>query len=311
MTTALIAEDESLLAETLRDSLANVWPALEIIGLAHDGEAALAAIDQYRPDVVFLDIRMPRKSGLEVAQALALGLPVAGGYAQPYVPLIVFVTAYDQYAIDAFESVAADYLLKPVSEERLARCTARVKDRLQARDLARSQAADLARDPARLQSGVAGAESGEASLTVAADVLAAMAGGLPALQQLMQALAGQLSGQGGASNRLRFIRASLGDVIRQIPVEAVLYLEAQDKYVAVVTRDATALVRAPLSELLAALDPDRFVQIHRSTVVRVDAIDTIRRDLTGRQFVHLRELAGGRAVKLPVSRQYSAQFRGL
>ncbi|MBK8765176.1 MAG: response regulator transcription factor [Burkholderiaceae bacterium] len=307
MTTAVIAEDETLLAETLAELLDKVWPDLRVAAIAPDGEAALAAIRAHRPDVVFLDIRMPRKSGLEVAQALAQG---AGGHAAQgegalstdaetgYAPLVVFVTAYDQYAIDAFESAAADYLLKPVSEERLERCVARVRDRLAQRERARSAVAGAAEADVR---------AGEAPLASAAEL-----GQLPALQQLMQALAGQLPGRlDAAGTRLRFIRASLGDVIRQIPVDEVLYLEAQDKYVAVITRDSTALVRTPLSELLAALDPDRFVQIHRSTVVRVDAIDTIRRDITGRQFVHLRERAGGREVKLPVSRQYAGQFRGL
>jgi len=310
MTTAVIAEDETLLAETLAELLDKVWPQLQVAAIAPDGEAALAAIRAHRPDVVFLDIRMPRKSGLEVAQTLAQGLGGQAGQGSAgdatqsadvepgYAPLVVFVTAYDQYAIDAFESAAADYLLKPVSEERLERCVARVRDRLAQRERARSAVAGAAEADVR---------AGEAPLASAAEL-----GQLPALQQLMQALAGQLPGRlDAAGTRLRFIRASLGDVIRQIPVDEVLYLEAQDKYVAVITRDSTALVRTPLSELLAALDPDRFVQIHRSTVVRVDAIDTIRRDITGRQFVHLRERAGGREVKLPVSRQYAGQFRGL
>lgn len=326
MTTAVIAEDETLLAETLAELLDKVWPDLRVAAIAPDGEAALAAIRAHRPDVVFLDIRMPRKSGLEVAQTLAQGLGEAGqGSAgdatqsadiEPgYAPLVVFVTAYDQYAIDAFESAAADYLLKPVSEERLTRCVDRVRERLAQRDRAGIGATGA--DTGVESTGAAGIGApagtpGPDGHAAAPEFAAAAIGQLPALQQLMQALAGQLPGRlDAAGTRLRFIRASLGDVIRQIPVDEVLYLEAQDKYVAVITRDSTALVRTPLSELLAALDPDRFVQIHRSTVVRVDAIDTIRRDITGRQFVHLRERAGGREVKLPVSRQYAGQFRGL
>jgi DNA-binding LytR/AlgR family response regulator len=235
-----------------------------------------------------------------------------------YAPLVVFVTAYDQYAIDAFESAAADYLLKPVSEERLARCVDRVRERLAQRDRASIGATAATGADTGVESteaagiGAPAGTPGPDGHAAAPEFAAAAIGQLPALQQLMQALAGQLPGRlDAAGTRLRFIRASLGDVIRQIPVDEVLYLEAQDKYVAVITRDSTALVRTPLSELLAALDPDRFVQIHRSTVVRVDAIDTIRRDITGRQFVHLRERAGGREVKLPVSRQYAGQFRGL
>ena len=265
---ALIAEDEPVLAQALREQLAQVWPGLEVVAIAGDGDQALADIARLAPEVVFLDIRMPGRSGLEVARALAQAEPGAAG-----VPLVVFVTAYDQHAIEAFESAAVDYLLKPVAADRLARCV----DRLQA----------------RLAAGAAARAPG------------------PDLQALAQALAGLLPAAAPAAGPLRFIRASLGDVIRQIPVDEVLYLEAQDKYVAIVTREATALVRTPLSELLAALDPQRFVQIHRSTAVRVDAIDTIRRDFAGRQFVHLREQAGGREVRLPVSRAYAAQFRGL
>jgi DNA-binding LytR/AlgR family response regulator len=330
MTTAVIAEDETLLAETLAELLDKVWPQLQVAAIAPDGEAALAAIRAHRPDVVFLDIRMPRKSGLEVAQTLAQGLGGQAGQdsagdatqsadVEPgYAPLVVFVTAYDQYAIDAFESAAADYLLKPVSEERLARCVDRVRERLAQRDRASIGATAATGADTGVESteaagiGAPAGTPGPDGHAAAPEFAAAAIGQLPALQQLMQALAGQLPGRlDAAGTRLRFIRASLGDVIRQIPVDEVLYLEAQDKYVAVITRDSTALVRTPLSELLAALDPDRFVQIHRSTVVRVDAIDTIRRDITGRQFVHLRERAGGREVKLPVSRQYAGQFRGL
>jgi DNA-binding LytR/AlgR family response regulator len=265
---ALIAEDEPVLAQALREQLAQVWPGLEVVAIAGDGDQALADIARLAPEVVFLDIRMPGRSGLEVARALAQAEPGAAG-----VPLVVFVTAYDQHAIEAFESAAVDYLLKPVAADRLARCVDRLQARLVAGAAARAPGTDL--------------------------------------QALAQALAGLLPAAAPAAGPLRFIRASLGDVIRQIPVDEVLYLEAQDKYVAIVTREATALVRTPLSELLAALDPQRFVQIHRSTAVRVDAIDTIRRDFAGRQFVHLREQAGGREVRLPVSRAYAAQFRGL
>ncbi len=273
MTTALIAEDEALLADALREQLARAWPTLQVLPTASDGEVALQTLARDRPDVVFLDVRMPRRSGLEVAQAIAAGLAQAADYA----PIVVFVTAYDQYAIDAFDAAAVDYLLKPVSDERLSRCVARVQARLQ---------------PAADGSQPAGGE---------------------ALARLVQALGAQLGAAlpGAGGTRPRFLRASLGDVIRQIPVDEILYLEAQDKYVAVVTRDHTALVRTPLSELLSMLDPERFVQIHRSTVVRLDAIESIRRDITGRQFVHLRETAGGRDVKLAVSRQYAGQFRGL
>jgi DNA-binding LytR/AlgR family response regulator len=276
---ALIAEDEPVLAQALRAQLARAWPGLDVVALSADGDQALADIERLAPDVVFLDIRMPGRSGLEVARELARSGPAAAGGGR-VAPLVVFVTAYDQHAIEAFESAAVDYLLKPVAADRLARCVERLQARLSPADASPpAPAADL-------------------------HALArALAGLLPE--------AARVPTPAAAAEPLRFIRASLGDVVRQIPVDEVLYLEAQDKYVAIVTRDATALVRTPLSELLAALDPQRFVQIHRSTAVRVDAIDTIRRDFAGRQFVHLREKAGGREVRLPVSRAYAGQFRGL
>ncbi len=263
---AVIAEDEPLLAQALQSMLAQAWPELAIARVAHDGESALAAIRELDPDVTFLDIRMPGMTGLDVARRLA-----DGGATRP---AIVFVTAYDQYAVDAFEAAAVDYLLKPVAPERLERCVARVRARLAATSAAPSP------------------------------------GGLDALlAQLQQRLAAGGGSGGGA--HMRFIRASLGDVTRQIPVADVLYFEAQDKYVSVVTRDASALVRVALSELIAGLDPDKFAQIHRSTIVNLDAIDTIRRDFAGRTFVHLRAQASGRDVKLAVSRQFAAQFRGM
>lgn len=276
---ALIAEDEPVLAQALRAQLAQAWPGLEVVALAADGDQALAGIARLKPDVVFLDIRMPGRSGLEVARELARAGSVSGDGARA-APLVVFVTAYDQHAIEAFESAAVDYLLKPVAPDRLARCVERLQ--------------------ARLNPVVASPAAPTEDLQALARALAAL---------LPEATATPASGP--VASPLRFIRASLGDVVRQIPVDEVLYLEAQDKYVAIVTRDATALVRTPLAELLAGLDPQRFAQIHRSTVVRVDAIDTIRRDFAGRQFVHLREKAGGREVRLAVSRAYAAQFRGL
>lgn len=262
--TAVIAEDEPALADALRRMLAQAWPELDVLRVAHDGDAALAAIRALNPDVAFLDVRMPGPSGLEVAAALAgLGNP----------PALVFVTAYDQYALQAFEAAAADYLLKPVSLDRLERCVARLRTALAQRTPASST---------------------------------------EQLRRLLMLLQQQLPAGGAGQGWLRFLRASVGDVIRQIPVEEILYLQAQDKYVSVVTRDATALVRIPLSELAALLDPARFAQVHRSTIVSLEAIDTIRRDFAGRTFVHLRPAAvGGREVRLAVSRQYAGQFRAM
>lgn len=286
--TAVIAEDEPLLAAALRAMLAAAWPELSIVQTLHHGEAALEAIGQLRPDVAFLDIRMPGCTGIEVAARLAR----AGGA----VPLIVFVTAYDQYALEAFEAEAADYLLKPVGSDRLARCVARLRARLQVGD-ATDALQGLRRLLDRLQPPPGAVPAPAASPgTVATPMPTSAATPAPAP---------------APAPALRFIRASVGDVIRQIPVEQILYLEARDKYVSVVTAAASALVRMPLAELVASLDPARFSQIHRSTVVSLDAIESIRRDITGRLSVHLRERVQGREVKLAVSRQFAGQFRGM
>ena len=269
MPRAVIADDEPLLAEALADRLHGEWPELEVAGIAHDGDAALEMIGRLRPEVVFLDIRMPARSGLEVARALATGARVPPA-------AVVFVTAYDQHALAAFEAAAIDYLVKPVSRERLASCVARVR--------------------ARLSASAAGQAGGDPSAV---------------LQRLVAQLQAQLSSPVAGPAWLRFLRASIGDVTRQIAVDDVLYFEARDKYVSVVTRDASALVRVALTDLLGQLDPQRFAQIHRSTVVNLDAIDTIRRDIAGRLFVHLRGPVLGREVKLAVSRQFAGQFRGM
>lgn len=267
---AILAEDEPLLATRLAGMLHEAWPELVVERIVHDGDAALRAIDALRPDVAFLDIRMPLRSGLEIAAELARR--------GPPVPAIVFVTAYDQYAIEAFEAAAADYLLKPVAEARLAHCVERLRARLS--PAVQAQAGDEAGTPDR-------------------DVLASL-----------RALLARLDAQPQVF-RLRYLRASIGDVIRQIPVDEVLYFEACDKYVMAVTREASVPIRMPLSELLAGLDPERFAQIHRATIVRVDAIDTIRRDFSGRLKVHLREALAGRQPSLAVSRRFAARFRGM
>lgn len=268
--TALIAEDEPVLAQALVRDLGRAWPELAILGVVHDGDSAVDAILALRPAVAFLDIRMPGCTGLEVAARVA-----AAGAA----PAIVFVTAYDHHALEAFDAAAADYLLKPVGAERLARCVERLRAR------------------------IAGASPEDAAQAIR-QLLARLvpAGGAP--------LPGPVADAAGPT-RLRHIRASLGDVVRQIPIAQVLYFEARDKYVGVVTRDGTALVRLPLSELEATLDPAQFARIHRSTIVNLDAIETIRRDLAGRTFVQLREPVQGREMRLAVGRQYAAQFRGM
>ena len=242
---ALIAEDEPLLAQGLKNALASAWPELQVIALAPNGVEALRLIEAERPQVAFLDILMPGLSGLEVAAELADRL----GEGEP-VPRIVFVTAYDEYALRAFDLAAVDYLLKPVGAERLARAVARLQAHLAAPQ----------EDLAQLVS---------------------------KLQKVIGAGAGLSAGPAGAT--LRTIRAAVGNTVRMIPVEEVCYFQAADGYTSVVTRDAELLIRTPLKELLAQLPQDRFRQIHRGTVVNLAEVAAAVRDDSGRYSLRLKQ----------------------
>ena len=282
--TALIAEDEPLLAANLQAELARLWPELQIVASVGHGEAAWQQGLQLRPDVMFLDIRMPGMTGLEAAQALAEDWPDVDAGADAHAdtteapfPLIVFVTAYDQYALQAFERAAVDYVLKPVQPERLAlTCT-----RLQA---ALSQRAQPQTAPA-------------------------LAAAIDQLRSLLEST-GAATATTTAPSRptpLRVIQASAGSAIHMVPVDEVLYFEAADKYVRVVTAEREHLIRLSLRELLPQLDPDRFWQIHRGTLVRCDAIAAALRDEAGKVTLTLR----GHADKLSVSRLYAHLFKPL
>jgi DNA-binding LytR/AlgR family response regulator len=260
--TALIAEDEPLLAEALQTELARGWPALRVVAVVGDGESAVAQALAHQPDVLFLDIRMPGLSGLEAAAELADEWPEGSPF-----PAIVFVTAYDAYAVQAFEAQAVDYLLKPVQPDRLVRAVQRVQAQLAAR---------------RATLGVL-----DASLAQLRTLLAST--GAP------------------AAPRLQMIPASVGQGIRMVPIGEVLVFEAADKYVRVLTKDSEVLIRTPLRELLPQLDPAEFWQIHRGTVVRADAIDSVNRNEAGRLSLRLR----GRIETLAVSRIYAERFRAM
>ncbi|CAB5723617.1 Sensory transduction protein lytR [Delftia tsuruhatensis] len=263
---ALIAEDEPLLAEDLRQALARAWPELQIAATVADGLSAAREALALRPDVLFFDIRMPGQSGLEAAAELA----DAWAGPQPF-PVLVFVTAYDQYAMDAFEAQAVDYLLKPVQPERLARSVQRLRELL-----------------ARRQE-----QGGDAALE-------------QALHQLRQLMQGQ-GGPGQAQERLHLIQAGVGSQIHMVPVRDIVYLEAADKYVRVLTAGHEYLVRTPLKDLLPRLDPDSFWQVHRGTVVRAQAIASAQRDEAGRLWLLLRE----RPERLAVSRLYTQRFKAM
>ncbi|MFT4100712.1 MAG: LytTR family DNA-binding domain-containing protein [Burkholderiaceae bacterium] len=281
--TALIAEDEPLLADALRAELQRQWPSLRIVAIARNGLEAADLAVRLRPDVAFLDIRMPGASGLDVAQSIAEDWDE-----DQAPPLLVFVTAYDEFAVRAFEQSAVDYLLKPVHPPRLARCLQRVRDRLAARRLD-------ARAP------------GEAPLdTLVAQLQQVL--GHPAIEALAH---GGGSAPGGAaapdarSGHLRTIMASVGDTVHMLPIDTVVYLQASDKYVNVVTADAEFLIREPLKDLLPRLDPARFAQVHRGTVVNLDEVAAAVRDERGRTLLKLRS----RSAQLPVSRLYQHRFR--
>lgn len=261
MTTALIAEDEPILAATLAAALQRQWPGLSIVANCANGIDALQQALALQPEVLFLDIKMPGKSGLDVAAELADAWPGPAPF-----PQVVFVTAYDEFAVQAFDREAADYVLKPVSDERLGRTVARLQQRLQDK-------------PA----------GGAAALEV-------LAGQLRALGVPMAAPPAQ---------RLTVIRAAVGNQVRMVPVADVVYFEAADKYVNVVTADCELLIRMSLKELLPQLDEQLFWQVHRGTIVNSSCVLSALREEGGKLSLALRS----RAEKLRVSPLYAHLFR--
>jgi len=260
MTRAVIAEDEALLRQSLVELLHDAWPELEIAAECEDGASALDAIAEHQPDVAFLDIRMPGLNGLEVASAAASASPATR---------VVFTTAYDQYAIDAFDRGAIDYLLKPIERERLAATVQRLKNR----------AANESPDTAAID-------------TEALATLFRQLGELPRVD---------------APQPLTWITASNGRDTRLIMVDDVAYFRADNKYTVAMTADGEALLRKPIRELLGVLDPTRFKQVHRSTIVNLKAIASVTRDDTGKGVLRLK----GRPETLTVSQPFMALFRGM
>ena len=249
--TAIIAEDEKPLRDALRVMLGIAWPELEVVAECEDGIAAMEAIAAHRPDISFLDIRMPGVSGLDVARAAVAAKSQ-----------VVFTTAYDEYAVRAFEAGAVDYLLKPLQPERLAQAVVRIRERLRdARDVDAGERVDALKIALR-----------------------------PSGTRL-----------------IRWISAAVGDSVRMLGIDEVLYFQAQDKYVRVVTASGEAVIRTPIKDLLAGLDPDEFWQVHRGTIVRVSAIDRVRKDELGKSTLQLR----GYSDALPVSAAFLHRFRGM
>ncbi|KQP22401.1 LytTR family DNA-binding domain-containing protein [Pseudorhodoferax sp. Leaf267] len=242
--TALIAEDEPLLAAALQAELVTAWPQLRIVADVRDGRSAVAQALALQPELLFLDIRMPGQSGLDAALELVDAWPPATPF-----PLLVFVTAYDQYAVQAFEARAVDYVVKPVDGARLRKTVERLQGLL-----------------AQRRHGTGEAEQG-----------------LLALRQLLAA-----GSPVAASPPLRMVQASVGTSIHMVPIDQVLVFEAADKYVRVLTATHEYLIRTPLKELLPQLDAARFWQVHRGTVVQAEAIDTVTRDEAGKLHLTLR-----------------------
>ena len=279
--TALIAEDEPLLADALRADLARLWPDLQIVAQVADGLSAVRQALALRPRVCFLDIRMPGATGLEAAQALAEDWPLDAPF-----PLLVFVTAYDRYALQAFEAQAVDYLVKPVDARRLASCVERLQKRL----------ADSAGPAATSPAAAAGA--GAAPFNAPQEAT---------LAQLRALLAGSAPPPAVPAQRLAVVQAGVGNTVHMVPVAEVLYFEAADKYLRVVTAEREHLIRLSLRELLPQLDPGQFWQVHRGLVVRASAISTAQRDESGKVLLSLR----GRPERLTGSRLYAHLFKGM
>ncbi len=249
MPTAIVAEDEPILRAQLEGKLRKLWPELEIIASVEDGAAALEALEDRTPDFMFLDIQMPEMTGVEVARLVA-------GRAH-----IVFVTAYDQYAIQAFETGAVDYILKPATDDRLSVTIERLKEKL----AAPSPPTDL--------------------------------------NSVLSQLTAQL---GGKRAKLQWIKATLGQNLRLIPVADVLFFQSDEKYTRVVLADGEALIKTPIRELIDGLDPEVFWQIHRSTLVNAGAIAAVTRDFRGQAHVKIK---GRENESLVVSRIYSHLFK--
>ena len=240
---AVLADDERLMRDQLRARLAEVWPELQVVAEARNGQEAVDLVAQHRPEVVFLDIRMPGLTGVEAARRIAQ-MELA---ADELLPEVVFITAYDQYAVEAFEQGVVDYVLKPAERERLQTTVERIQARLTKRGTPE--------------------EVGSAPL-----------------QQLLHKLSAQMAG-GGQPAYLKWIQANVGSTIQMIPVEEVLFFISDEKYTRVQTSQVEALIRKPIKELADELDPQQFWQIHRSTLVNVKAIAGVTRDFRGRQIV--------------------------
>ena len=267
--TALIADDEPLLRDSQQRSLGLLWPELRVVAQARNGREAVEMFEVHRPDIAFLDVHMPGLNGMEAARQIARQAHV------------VFVTAFEEYALQAFERGAIDYLVKPVDEARLADTVGRLKER-------------LAEPPRRTRG-----EGSQAALEAVIDELARRIARQPG------APASAAAGLATDTGPLQWIRASVGSTLKLIPVDDILFLRSDEKYTLVVTAEGEALIRTPIRELIERLDAQRFVQVHRSVVVNLHAISHVTRGPNETADLHLK----ARPEVLPVSRSYLHLFR--
>jgi DNA-binding LytR/AlgR family response regulator len=254
--TALIADDEPLLREHLASLLGRLWPELRIVAMARNGREAIEFAQRERPDIVFLDVHMPGLSGIEAAR-------VMGRQAQ-----LVFVTAYEQYAVQAFEQGAIDYVVKPIAEDRLRDTVLRLRERI------------------ALGSPTSSAQGSD-------------------FDAVLDALASRMAQRTPRPAWLQWIKASVGNSVRLIEVEQIIYLRSDEKYTLVVWPGGEALIRKPIRELIGELDPQHFAQVHRSVIVNLRHVAQVVRGDNETADVHLR----GRNETLPVSRSFLHLFR--
>ncbi len=251
--TALVADDEPLLRDRLIAQLARLWPELKVVAQARNGREAVELFDEHNPDIVFLDVHMPGMNGVEAARCI-------GRRAQ-----VVFVTAFENYAVEAFKQGALDYVVKPLDEDRLADTVARLRERLD-----------------------------QSPAAAPADVDA-----------LLQSIAQQLKIQAAPQARLNFIKASVGNSVRMIPVDEVVYFRSDTKYTLVVWAAGEALIRKTIKELADELDTEKFAQVHRSIIVNLSQVSHVQSGANETANLSLK----GRAEQLPISRSYLHLFR--
>ena len=294
--TALIADDERLLREQLQTRLGESWPDLEIVGVARDGLEAVKLADQLRPDVLFLDIRMPGLTGIEAAREIVALDDWQGE--------LVFVTAYDEYAVTAFEQGAVDYLLKPVDRQRLDKTVARLKSRLAK---TRADLAQAGGEEAGGAQGLLGQVDLESGLQKGPTPLVfnnSQTSSQDALLQTLAQLQQRLNADKAAPN-LRWLQCSTGSTTKLICVDDVLFFRSDEKYTRLQLLDQEAFIRTPIRDLICQLDAQQFWQIHRSTIVNVSAIAGVQRDEMGRQRVSMKQ----HSEVLEVSRSFAHVFK--